>query len=136
MLLGAERENDMTINSLSHGISALYMQGGSNSAGSSQFTSGASSSNSSDVESSTGGRITAVSLVPYGSQPLGFTQFFPQRSQPQSQQEKPPYFLAPNNFGYGTSFVGNMDPSFSNGQQMPPSTLYNGNQHRSYNGNQ
>lgn len=87
MLLGAERENDITINFLSHNMSALYMQGGSSSARSSQFNNGASCSNSVDKESSSiGGRIIVVPRVPYRSQPPRFTLLSSQaQSQPQPQ---------------------------------------------------
>lgn len=47
-------------------MSALYMNGSSHMAGSSHFNGGTFGSNSSDVESSTGGRITAIPLVHFG----------------------------------------------------------------------
>lgn len=48
LLLGIKRENEMAINSLTHNMSALYMNGSSHMAGSSHC--GTSSSNSSDIE--------------------------------------------------------------------------------------
>ena len=94
LLLGAERENEIVINSLSNSMSALYMNNASSSSSrNSQLNGGASSSNSSDVESSTGGRITQV---PYGSLPPGFTSQSP---------GVVPYFPG-QNFDYETGFLG------------------------------
>lgn len=64
LLVGAERENEMTINALSHGVSAMYMQGSSGSSMHSMFNNGAYSSNFADVDSScTGGRVIMATPV-------------------------------------------------------------------------
>lgn len=129
LLLGAERENDCVINSLSQSMSALYKNGVASSASSnSQFSSGASSSNSADVESSTGGRITVVPHVSYGSMPSGFP------SQPYGFVPSFP----PQNFGYGTGFIGSSNTQ-SGSEQFSGTNQYNGGheqQQRPYNGGQ
>lgn len=63
LLLGAERENDVV--GLTNNMFALYMKGSSTN---SQYQKGASSSDSSGVESSTVGKITLTPLPTFGSQ--------------------------------------------------------------------
>lgn len=68
LLVGAERENEMTINTLSHGLSAMYMQGSSSSSMHSMFNNGAYSSNFADVDSScTGGRVMGTPVLRYST---------------------------------------------------------------------
>lgn len=112
------------INSLPKSMSALCMQGTASSLMGSQIQNGASSFDSSSIDSSTRGRITSVPLLPNGSnQPSGFSQ-----SKSQSQAF---YTTAPS-----TDFVGNMDHPLDNSFRQISSTNFNGDQQRYYNGGQ
>ncbi|CAN6677579.1 unnamed protein product [Malus baccata var. baccata] len=79
LLIGAERENDVVMTSLTQHMAALYMQHNDGGSSSSMYNNGASSSNSSANESSrTGGVITATPLPQQMS-------LFPQQYQPSTQ---------------------------------------------------
>lgn len=79
------------------------------------------SSNSSNVESSTGGKIAQV---PYGTPLPSFTSQLPEVV-PQPPRIVP-YFPG-QNFGYGTGFVGNNNIDSGSGQ-LPGATQYHGGQ--------
>ncbi|KAB2617403.1 hypothetical protein D8674_013272 [Pyrus ussuriensis x Pyrus communis] len=103
LLIGAERENDVMMNSLAQNMVALYMQGNGG---------GASSS----LEpSSTRGVITSTPLP----QQMSFL--------PQPQMDQPSYFRDHNSLGSSVGFVGNMDHSHDNSRQHQPSLQANNN---------
>jgi len=100
LLIGAERENDGVMNSLTQHMTALYMQGNNAGSSSSLYTNGASSSNSSASEPSrTGGVITSAPLPQHMS------------SFPQSPIDQSTYFPDQSSYVSQGSFVGHLDQS-------------------------
>lgn len=116
LLLGAERENDVVLSSLTQNMAALYMHS-NNASSSSHYSNGASSSNSSASDPScTGGVITSSPLSQQGS---FLSQF---------QMGHPAYFPDQNTLGTNARFVGNMDPLPDTFRQPQSSSTFNGGQ--------
>ncbi|KAB2626772.1 hypothetical protein D8674_020390 [Pyrus ussuriensis x Pyrus communis] len=126
LLIGAERENDVVMNSLTHNMVALYVQGNSGGSSSSLYTNGASSSNSSANEPSSIGDVIIATPLP---QQMSFF--------PQSQMVQPAYFPNQSSYGSGGGYVGNLKQHpQDNSRQHQSSAPFNGNQQRFYNGGQ
>ncbi|KAB2606067.1 hypothetical protein D8674_005784 [Pyrus ussuriensis x Pyrus communis] len=113
LLIGAERENDVVMNSLTHNMTGLY-------------TNGASSSNSSANEpSSTGGVLTAAPLPQQMS-------FFPQ-----SQMMQPVFGSHQSSYGSGGGCVGSLEQHpQDHSRQHQTSVQFPGSQQRFSNGGQ
>ncbi|KAB2600513.1 hypothetical protein D8674_043037 [Pyrus ussuriensis x Pyrus communis] len=120
LLIGAERENDVVMNSLTHNMAGLYVQGNNGGSSSSLYTNGASSSNCSANEpSSTGGsQMMQPAYVPNqssydsGGGCVGHLEQHPQDNSRQHQSSAP--------------FPGPIQRFYSGGQSRGSSTYRSG----------
>ncbi|KAB2635714.1 hypothetical protein D8674_026248 [Pyrus ussuriensis x Pyrus communis] len=112
LLIGAERENDVVMNSLTQNMAALHVQGNSGGSSSSLYNNGASS---------------VITATPLPQQ----MPFFPQ-----SQMVQPAYFPNQSSYGSGGDYVGNLEQHPQDSRQHQSSAQFNGNQQGFYNGGQ